>query len=264
MSLAYYFQSYFFTPRLCSSVSGYLNKSAFVFLASLVTTALQKYLCSNDCQAFYCLFYILFLYLSNRGYHLADHTGSRQLYTDYSAITPRGGNKKHRGRYLAHDIETGDHYVAHTESDGSRDKRPFGQKQFEHTEANRHYSDNDQGQNYEDSPGSLSFYDIKDVLANRNRKPSGQSHYPDGQAASGPFNSGHSENSQYHTEYYDKGENFETEKTRSGLRAAGSGFEKTENPRTQHYYRVDGKQRRPATGNRRGKTSAPPGICCTL
>jgi hypothetical protein len=208
------------------------------------------------------------LYLSNRGYHSADHhsTGSRQLYTDYSDITLGGGNKKHRGRYLAHD--TDDPYVAHTYSDGSRDKRPIGQKQFEHTEGNIHYSDQDYGQNYEDSPGGPSFYNVKDVLANSNRKPSRQSHYPDGQAASGRFNSDHSENSQYHTEYYDKGENFETEKTLSGLRAAGSGFEKTENPRTQHYYRGDGKrlgeQRRPATGNRRGKTSAPPGICCTL
>jgi hypothetical protein len=207
--------------------------------------------------------------LSNRGYHSANHTGSRQLYTDYSDITPSGGNRKHRGRYLTHDIDTGDHYVAHTDSDGSRDKRPSGQKQFEHTGGNIHYSDHEhQGQNYDDSPGGLSFYDAKDVLANRNRKPSGQNHYPDGQAASGRFTSGHSENGQYHTEYYDKGENFETEKTRSGLRATGSGFEKTENPRTQHYYRGDGKrlgeQRRPATGNRRGKTSAPPGICCTL
>jgi hypothetical protein len=209
------------------------------------------------------------LYLINRGYHSADHTGSRQLYTDYSDITPRGGNKKHRGRYLARDIDAGDHYVAQTESDGSRrDKRPTGEKQFEHTEGNRHHSDQDYDQNYEDSPGSLSFYDAKDVLANRNRKPSGQNYYPDGQFASGRFNSGHSENGQYHSEYYDKGEDFETEKTRSGLRTAGSGFEKTENPRTQHYYRGDGKrlgeQRRPATGNRRGKTSAPPGICCTF
>jgi hypothetical protein len=195
------------------------------------------------------------LYLSNRGrgYHSADHTGSRQLYTDYSDITPGGGNKKHRGRYLAHDIDTADHfYVAHTESDGSRrDKKPTGQKQFEHTEANRHYSDQDYGQNYEDFPNSPSFYNVKDVLANRNRKPSG-----------------HSENGQYHTEYYVNAEDFETEKTQSGLRTAGSGFEKTENPRTQHYYRGDGKrlgeQRRPATGNRRGKTSVPPGICCTL
>ncbi len=215
----------------------------------------------------------------NRGYHSADHTGSRQLYTDYSDIASGGGNRKHRGRYLAHDIDTADHfYVAHTESDGSRrDKRPTGQKQFEHTEGNRHYSDQDYGQNYEDFPSGPSFYNVKDVLANRNRKPSGHRHYPDGQATSGRFNSGHSdgrfnsghsENSQYHTEYYDKGENFETEKTQSGLRAAGSGFEKTENPRTQHYYRGDGKrlgeQRRPATGNRRGKTSEPPGICCTL
>jgi hypothetical protein len=209
------------------------------------------------------------LYLSNRGYHSADHTGSRQLYTDYSDITPRGGNKKHRARYLAQDIDTADHfYVAHTESDGNRDKRPSGQKQFEHTEGNRHYSDQDYGQNYEDFLSDPSFYNVKDVLANRNRKPSGQNHYPDGQAASGRFNSGHSENGQYHTEYFDKGKNFETEKTQSGLRAAGSGFEKTENPRTQHYYRGNGKRRgeqsRPATGNRRGKTSAPPGICCKL
>jgi hypothetical protein len=238
-------------------------------LASLVKFAPQKYLCSKDCQAFYCLFYSLKLYLSNRGYHSADHTGSRQLYTDYSDITPSGRKNKHRGRYLAHDSDTADHfYVAHTESDGNRDKRPSGQKQFEHTEGNRHYSDQDYGQNYEDFPSGPSFYNVKDVLANSNRKPSGQNHYQGGQAASGRFNSGHLENSQYHTEYYDKGENFETEKTRSGLRTEGSGFEKTENPRTQHYYRGDGKrlgeQRRPATGNRRGKTSAPPGICCTL
>jgi hypothetical protein len=210
------------------------------------------------------------LYLSNRGYHSADHTDSRQPYTDYSDITLGGGNKKHRGRYLAHDIDIADHfYVAHTESDGYRDKRPSGQKQFEHTEGNRHYSDQDYGQNYEDFSSGPSFYNVKDVLTNRNRKPSGQNHYPDGQAASSRFNSGgHSENGQYHTEYYDKDQNFETEKTRSGLRAAGSGFEKTENPRTQDYYRGDGKclgeERRPATGNRRGKTSAPPGICCTL
>jgi hypothetical protein len=210
------------------------------------------------------------LYLSNRGYHSADHhTGSRQLYTDYSDITPGGGNKKHRGRYLAHDIDTADHfYVALTESDGNRGKRPSGQKQFENTEGNRHFSDQDYGRNYEDFPSDPSFYNVKDVLANRNRKPSGQRHYPDGQAASGRFHSGHSENGQYHTEYYDKGENFETEKTRSGLRAAGSGFEKTENPRTQLYYRGDGKrldkERRPATGNRRGKTSAPPGNGCNV
>jgi hypothetical protein len=90
------------------------------------------------------------------------------MYTDYSDITPGGGNRKHRGQYLAHDIDTTDHfYAAHTESDGSRDKRPFGLKQFEHNEGNRYYSDQDhQGQNYEDSPGGLSFYDIRDVLAN--------------------------------------------------------------------------------------------------
>jgi hypothetical protein len=214
------------------------------------------------------------LYLSNRGYHSADHTGSRQLYTDYSDIAPGGGNKKHRGRYLAQDIDTADHfYAAYTDRDRSRDKRPSGQKQFEHTEDNRHHSDQDYSQYYEDFLSDPSFYNVKEVLANRNRKPSGQNHYPDGQAASGRFKSSNSGNGQYHTEYYDKGENFETEKTQSGLLAAGNGFEKTENPRTpQHYYRGDGKrlgeQRRPATGNRRGKTSAPPetppGICCTL